>query len=58
MALLIARVYHLTLQGWIGHLVPGVLAVSLAWLLAGAVVLLSAVSIAGELAGVRHPEGK
>jgi hypothetical protein len=36
---------RLALQGWIGHVVPGAVATSLAWVLAGALVLLSAVSI-------------
>jgi hypothetical protein len=53
MALLTVLVYRLALQGWISHLVPGAVAASLAWVLAGALVLLSAVSIVGELGGVR-----
>ena len=52
LALLTVLVYRLALQGWISHLVPGIVAASLAWVLAGALVLLSAVSLAGELRGV------
>jgi len=52
-AVLTVLVYRLALQGRISHLVPGAVATSLAWVLAGTLVLLSAVSIVGELGGVR-----
>jgi putative peptide zinc metalloprotease protein len=49
MAVLMVVLYRLVVQGWIEGILPDVLAAGLAWVLAGAVVVLAAFSVLGEL---------
>jgi putative peptide zinc metalloprotease protein len=44
-AMLTVVIYRLVVQGWIEGILPGVLAVGLAWVLAAAVVVLAALSV-------------
>jgi putative peptide zinc metalloprotease protein len=50
-AVLTVVIYRLVVQGWMEGILPQVLAAGLAWALAGAVVVLAAVGVLGELRG-------
>lgn len=50
-AVLTVVIYRLVVQGWMEGIMPQVLAAGLAWALAGAVVVLAAVGVLGELRG-------
>jgi putative peptide zinc metalloprotease protein len=53
MAVVTVLLYRVALQGWISRLVPGTVAAGIAWVPAGALVVLCALGLAGELRGVR-----
>ena len=50
-AVLTVVIHRLVVQGWMEGIMPQVLAAGLAWALAGAVVVLAAVGVLGELRG-------
>ena len=52
-AVVIVVVYRLTLQGALASLIPGWIASSLGWVLAGGISLLAILAVAGELRGLR-----
>ena len=53
MALLTMLVYRVALQEWVTRFMPSVVAAGLVWVAAGALVLLSAITIVGDIGGVR-----
>ncbi len=57
MAALTVAVERVVFQGWISHLVPTVVAASLAWLFAGVLVVLCVIGNVGELRDANGDEG-
>ncbi len=57
MAVLVTVLYRLYLQSWIEQALPGEVSSALAWVLAGTLVILSALVVVSELRGTASPEG-